>query len=189
MALNTRPNPLQDVPDRALVQLITTDGSEDAFRVLHRRHAPRLFAFALRLLGAESDAEDAVQEMWVKAVPQLAGFAWRSALQTWLIAILLNVCRDMLDRRGRWALVELRDEVMSTEHNGHPVDLERAIAALPHACRAVFILHDVEGFTHEEIAERMRIGVGTSKSQVFRARRALRRLLGNPEIEEAARGS
>jgi RNA polymerase sigma-70 factor (ECF subfamily) len=172
------------------VRLIADEGSEAAFRVLHRRYAPRLFRVAIRMLDTESDAEDALQEMWMRAVPRLAAFSWRSALPTWLTSILINVCRDVLDRRGRWVSVELDEEMVpvAARGMGEPVDLERAIAALPPGCRATFLLHDVEGFTHEEIAEQMGCSVGTSKSQLFRARRALRRLLNGAEVEETRHG-
>ena len=190
MAPDRASEAVPDVADEVLVRLVADEGSEAAFRVLHRRYAPRLYRVALRMLATESDAEDALQEMWMRAVPRLAAFSWRSALPTWLTSILINVCRDVLDRRGRWVSVELDDEVVPTEPRGvgEPLDLERAVAALPPGCRAVFILHDVEGFTHEEIAEQMGYAVGTSKSQLFRARRALRRLLSGAAVEETRHG-
>jgi RNA polymerase sigma-70 factor (ECF subfamily) len=180
------PDPLGDVGDDVLVRLVLADGSEMAFRALHRRHAPRAFRVAVRILGTESDAEDAVQEMWLRAVPRLKDFAWRSALGTWLTAIVVNVCREALSRRGRWNPVELEEHMLSTESTvaGEPLDLERAVASLPPGCRAAFILHDIEGFTHDEIAAQFGYTAGTSKSQVFRARRALRRLLADALIEE-----
>lgn len=191
MVLDREPDPLREVTDQVLVHLIAADKSEAAFRHLHRRHAPRLFRVALRMVGTEADAEDALQEMWVRAVPRLDSFSWRSSLSTWLTAVLINVCREILVRRGRWINVELDDDALSTDRNGggEPVDLERAIATLPPMCRAAFIMHDIEGFTHEEIATQMGWAAGTSKAQVFRARRALRPLLSGAAVEESRHGS
>jgi RNA polymerase sigma-70 factor (ECF subfamily) len=178
---------LRDVADEALVELVVGEGSEPAFRALHRRHAPRVYRVALRMLGAEADAEDAVQELWLRAVPKLGAFAWKSTLSTWLTGIVVNVCRETLERRGRWVMLELDEDVASDigRPTSEPIDLERAIGTLPAACRAAFILHDVEGFTHEEIAAQMGYTAGTSRTQVFRARRSLRRLLGDAAIENA----
>jgi RNA polymerase sigma-70 factor, ECF subfamily len=182
---------LGDASDEALVRLILEGGAEDAFRTLYRRYTPRLFRVAVRMLGAEADAEDVVQEAWLRAVPRLRGFEWRSALGTWLTAITVNLARDVLDRRGRWRMMEIDDLDLGFASHDQPdaIDLERAIAALPPGCRTVFVLHDVEGFTHEEIAEQLGCSPGTSKSQVFRARRALRRVLGGAVVEGPSNGS
>ncbi len=176
-----------DADDQALVRLVLAEGSEAAFRVLYRRHAPRVYRVMLRMLGSESDAEDALQETWLRATDRLSAFAWRSQLGTWLTAIAVNVARDVLDRRGRWVDVELEEQmiIMESAGTGEPIDMERAIALLPAGCRAVFVLHDIEGYTHEEIAAQLGYTDGTSKSQLFRARRALRRLLNEAEVEES----
>src|ERR1043165_9232741 len=86
-------------PDEELVRHVVANGSEPAFRVLYGRHSPRLFRLAIRLLGSESDAEDVIQEVWFRAVPRLPDFQWRSALGTWLCAIVVNLSRDVIDRR------------------------------------------------------------------------------------------
>jgi RNA polymerase sigma-70 factor (ECF subfamily) len=176
-----RPVRLQDASDRALVSVVLSDQSEEAYRHLYRRHTDRLYRLAWRMLGSEMDAEDVVQETWLRAVSQLAGFGWRSSLGTWLCGIALNVAREHLTLRGRWTDDESSDELarMDDDRDAQRLDIERAIATLPPACRAVFLLHDVEGFTHEEIAEQLGLSAGTSKTQVFRARRALRRLLAD----------
>ena len=136
-----------DADDQLLVRLVLAEGSEAAFRLLYRRHAPRVYRVMLRMLGSEADAEDALQETWIRASDRLAAFAWRSALGTWLIAIAVNVARDVLDRRGRWVDVELEEQMLFLETTAtiELMDLERAIALLPAGCRAVFVLHDIEG--------------------------------------------
>ncbi len=172
-------------PDRDLVQAILQDGDEGAFRELYRRHTNRLYATALRLLAhSEMDAEDAVQETWVRAVRELERFRWGAALSTWLIAILTNVARDQIRKTHRLAEQEFGPVELagSTAAPGDRVDLERAIALLPEGYRTVLVLHDVEGLTHEEIGAALGIAPGTSKSQLFSARRSMRALL-QPQVE------
>lgn len=164
-------------PDRALAEQVLA-GDEGAFRQLYRRHTPRLHQLALRLLGgAEADAEDVVQDAWIKAVEKLDTFRWESAFGTWLHAIVVNVSREALRRRGRRQETELPEQeppAPAPLERVEAMDLERAIAELPDGYRTVLVLHDVEGFTHEEIGEQLGIAAGTAKSQLFRARRAIR---------------
>lgn len=171
--------------DRALVDALLTRRDEAAFGALYDRHTPYLYRFALRLTGGRSDAaQDVVHDAWVAAVERLASFEGRSALRTWLAGFVVNGVRR--ERRGdaRLADVDLEpaddDPVLSNAHDR--LDLERAIAALPDRARHVFVLHDVEGWTHEAIAERLGIEAGTSKSQLSRARTLVRRRL-EPERE------
>ena len=157
-------------------------GDEAAFRSLYRRHTPRLLQLAQRLLGGDdAEAEDVIQDTWIKAVEKLETFRWESELSTWLHSIALNVSREALRRRGGRREVEWpeNDEPAAAQplERLEPVDLERAIAALPSGYRAVLVLHDVEGHTHEAIAEQLGVTPGTTKSQLFRARRAVRALL------------
>ena len=176
------------IPDRALADEVLQDQSEQAFRVLYRRHTPRLYQMVLRLLGgSDMDAEDAVQETWVRAADHLARFEWRSSFNTWLVSIGLNVAREFLRRQKRVDFVDTGPEwepVARGVAHGERMDLERAIACLPAGYRTVLVLHDVEGFTHPEIGELLGVTSGTSKSQLFAARRAMRILL-EPELEQA----
>ena len=180
---------LTAVGDRQLAARVLA-GDETAFRSLYRRHTPRLLQLALRLLaGDEAEAEDVVQDTWIKAVEKLDTFRWESELSTWLHAIALNVTREALRRRGGRREVEWpEDDEPATAPPLElldPVDLERAIAALPSGYRTVLVLHDVEGHTHEAIAVQLGVTPGTTKSQLFRARRAVRALLV-PETEGRA---
>jgi RNA polymerase sigma-70 factor (ECF subfamily) len=172
---------LAETTDRDLANALLRDGDEDAFRELYARHTGRLYQFVLRMLaGAEVEAEDVVQETWLRAVERLDGFRWESQLSTWLTGIGINLCRDRLRKRGRE--VDAKEgtvtPVVAPAVHEERIDLERAIALLPAGYREVLILHDVEGFTHGEIGERLGIAEGTSKSQLFFARRTMRRLLG-----------
>jgi RNA polymerase sigma factor (sigma-70 family) len=151
-------------------------GDEAAFRELYRLHTPRLFAVTLRLLSRRADAEDAVQEAWLRAMRGLGGFREESSFGTWLTGIGIRCGLEMLRKRNP-VIVTLREPSVDPAPDV-TVDLERAIAGLPDGYRAVLVLHDIEGRTHEEIARLLEIEAGTSKSQLFHARRVLRARLG-----------
>ena len=163
--------------DRELIRRILSQGDEQAFRRVHDRHAPRLHRLAANLAaGSSIDSQDLVQEMWMRAVARLPSFEWRSSLVTWLSGILVNLFRESQRSDRRMPLVELGDEETEWPAPPDPTDrleLERAVASLAPGARTVLVLHDVEGYTHEEIAEFLSISAGTSKSQLCRARRAV----------------
>ena len=154
------------------------DRDEAAFRALFQRHTPAIYLLVLRFLGrAGRHAEDVVQETWVRAASALGGFSWRSSLRTWLLGIAVNCCREVLRSASRddpSAGTAAADPWSPPSQGPEKIDLERAIRELPDGYREVFILHDVEGLTHEEIGGRLGIDAGTSKSQLSRARSALR---------------
>lgn len=161
--------------DLALVERFLRGRGEDAFRALYRAHAPALFALALRLTGGDrGEAEDLVQESWVRALSALRTFRGQSALRSWLCGVLVNVRRGRM--RVDWRTVDAPDvePLANTTGRDDAIDLERAIAALPDGAREVYVLHDVHGYTHREIAELLGIVDGTSKSQLNRARFLLR---------------
>jgi RNA polymerase sigma-70 factor (ECF subfamily) len=152
-------------------------GDESSFRVLYRRHTPAMYGVALRLLARRQDAEDAVQEAWLRAVRGLPGFRWESALRTWLVGIAVR-CALEVGRRQRPQPPEPDTDLLSAAPSGDlSLDLEAAIAGLADGYRQVLVLHDVEGYTHAEIAALLGVDEGTSKSQLSRARRILRRWL------------
>ena len=153
---------------------------ESAFRELYRRHTPVLFALALRLSGEVAVASDAVHDTWIRGVDSLDTFEWRSSLRTWLTSILLNRLREIARHDAR--LVDLDEDLQTTEteslpHDIDAMDLEWALAMLPAGYKQVLVLHDIEGFKHREIADLLGIDVGTSKSQLTRARRVVRETL------------
>jgi RNA polymerase sigma-70 factor (ECF subfamily) len=178
--------PADESPDELLVGLIIESRSPRAFQTLYRRHATRIYRLARRLVTDEMDAEDVVQETWVRALERLPDFRWRSRLGTWLCGIAVNVARELLERRGRWRSVELDpgDATTAPARIAESLDLDDAIARLPPGARAAFLLHDVEGFTHEEIGTQLGWTAGTSKTQLFRARRALRVMLSRGQHQE-----
>lgn len=173
--------------DRELADLIVERGDEAAFRILYRRHSPRVFQFVLRLVGGNvAEAEDVTQETWMRAARALGGFRWESAFSSWVSGIALNRVRE-LARKQKRSLVEVDGEwemPVVPQDAGRRIDLERALELLPPGFRTVLVLHDVEGFTHREIGQRLGITDGTSKSQLHGARKAMRRLL-NVGLETA----
>jgi RNA polymerase sigma-70 factor (ECF subfamily) len=163
-------------------------GDLGAFEEIYRAHSGRLFSVACRLLGNSADAEDLLQETFLAAHRKLDTFRGESALGTWLYRLATNLCLDHLrSRAGRSRQVtdRLDDEpgLQDVSSGGLAdrtvtrMDLERALARLPDGCRAAFVLHDIEGLEHREVAEVMGIAEGTSKSQVHKARLRLRTLL------------
>jgi RNA polymerase sigma-70 factor (ECF subfamily) len=166
--------------DRELADRVVADGDEAAFEALYRRHGPTVFRFLLRLSGGDAvEAEDLMQETWVKAARALAHFEWKSAFRTWVMGIAMNQYRELTRRTGRRiTVVEGEWDVPSeATEPSFRIDLERALQLLPPGFRTVLVLHDVEGFTHREIGEQLGIDDGTSKSQLHQARKAMRRLL------------
>ena len=163
-------------------------GEPAAYEELYRAHSARLYSLLLRMLGGAEDAEDLLQEVFLQAYRKLDGFRGESSLGTWLYRLAVNQCLDYL--RGRQnrmakATASLDDDDAAEPAAAQPVvpaaisriDLERAIARLPEGCRLAFVLHDVEGFAHHEVASLLGISEGTSKSQVHKARLKLRAIL------------
>jgi RNA polymerase sigma-70 factor (ECF subfamily) len=151
-------------------------GDESAFRALYRLHTPRAFAIVMRMLAwRRAEAEDVVQEAWLRTAAGLARFRGDSAFGTWFTGIAIRCAHECLRRRplagdaDTGGLLATRDGPRELA-----LDLERGIAALPDGYRTVLVLHDVHGYTHGEIARLLDIDEGTSKSQLSRARRAVR---------------
>jgi RNA polymerase sigma-70 factor (ECF subfamily) len=164
-------------------------GDQGAFAALYRAHVGRVYALCLRLEGDAARAEELVQDVFVRAWEKLDGFRGESAFGTWLHRLAVNVVlgdRRSAWRRSRVVLAGGGSEETAMEAWTAPapagagaeaIDLERAVASLPAGARTVFVLHDVEGYRHEEIAAMTGIAEGTSKAQLFRARRLLRERL------------
>jgi len=172
--------------DEALLGRLARTGDARAFATLYERHTRALYSTALRITGDPDVAADMVHDTWVRAVESLHRFAHRSTLRTWLTGILIN-CQRERDRLRRHDSVDddvSIDEIVDATSTSpldasqvDRIDLDAAIAALPPGFRQVLVLHDVEGFTHEEIADMLGLVAGTSKSQLARARVRLRTFL------------
>jgi len=174
------PESRENLVDRA------ASGEVDAFEELYRENAGRVYLLCLRMCGDPSLAEELAQEAFIRAWQKLGSFRGDSAFSTWLHRVTVNVVLG--DRRStarREAHVKpARDDFpvdlsASEPSPGRALDLERSIAALPDGARAVFVLHDVEGYRHKEIARLIGVAEGTSKAQLHRARKLLRKALAS----------
>jgi RNA polymerase sigma-70 factor, ECF subfamily len=172
--------------DVVLIDRLARDRDGRAFELLYRRHTPAVYSTAVRLTTDTDAAQDIVHDAWVRAIESLDRFSNRSSFRTWLTGILINCHRERSRQQRREVAecdVSLDDVVDATGDEPldgrriDPFDLEAAIAALAPRFREVFVLHDIEGFTHEEIATMLGLVPGTSKSQLTRARRRVRALL------------
>ncbi len=179
---------LPDRPDVALSDSEAADvalaasGDAQAFERLYRLHVVRIHSLARRMIGFE-EADEVTQDVFVRAWEKLGSFKGRSTFGTWLYRLATNL---MLGRRaaiGRERSRYATKEGVLDNMQGSPVrpelaiDFEQAIGRLPNGARQVFVLHDVEGFKHDEIGEMLGVSAGTSKAQLHRARMRLRQYL------------
>jgi RNA polymerase sigma-70 factor (ECF subfamily) len=170
-------------PDPELVRRAQS-GEREAFDALYRRNAERIYAVCLRMTGDVASAERLTQDAFVRAWQKLGSFRGESAFSSWLHRLAVNVVLEEGRRnRRRWSRVEIMADPGALE-SAPPardadvgMDLERAIASLPPGARAVLVLHDIEGYKHEEIARLTGTAIGTTKAQLHRARRLLRERL------------
>lgn len=158
-------------------------GDQGAFEQLYREHAGRIFALCLRLCGDRQAAVELTQDTFVRAWEQLGTFRGESAFSTWLHSLAVNVVLGARRRESRYRERVVADDAevqaaqSPTRDPGDRVDLERAIAKLPEGARTALVLHDIEGYTHDEIARKLGLSPGTSKAQLHRARKLLREAL------------
>ncbi len=175
-----------DAGEDAALARRAAGGDVAAFEQLYRRHHRRVHGVIARLVGqAGSRAEDLTQEAFVRAWQALPSFRFESAVSTWLHRLAVNTAlMELRSRRSRPLQDDDEDalDTLSTpDTSGHALlgrDLERAVATLPPRARAVLVLHDVEGWKHEEIAAELGMAVGSSKAQLHRARGLLRTRIG-----------
>lgn len=160
-------------------------GDERALRQLWTQHAPRIDAVVRRLAGDPDLAADIAQDVWMQIFRALPSFRGDAQFATWAHRIAVNRTLNALRRVRRVEKLELviEDDTVSVEMDSDRAfladSIEQAMQRLPPGARMVFVLHDVEGYTHEAIAEELGITSGASKSQLFKARAKLRRLLAH----------
>ena len=159
-------------------------GDDGAFESLYRAHVGRVHALCLRLAADAETASELTQDVFVRAWEALSTFRGESAFSSWLHRLTINVFLGQRRAAGRRERrVFAIDDPSSLETPGEiappgaSLDLDHAIARLPEGARTVFVLHDVEGYQHGEIARMTGVAEGTSKAQLFRARRLLREAL------------
>lgn len=177
-------------------------GDAEAFETLYHLHKRRVYSLCLRMTGNTAAAEDLTQEAFLQLFRKIATFRGESAFSTWLHRMSVNVVLMQLRKKGL-AVVPLEDTFESEEESAPRKEpgaddirlagsidrlrLKRAIEDLPHGYRTIFLLHDVEGYEHNEIASIVGCSIGNSKSQLHKARMKLRDLLRSSSAEKASK--
>ena len=164
-------------------------GEARAMEMLYHQYKRRVFGMAHRIVGAD-DAEEVAQEVFVRVYRGLAAFRGDSALSTWIYRLTVNAALSYLARRGRRqeipvddTLAEVAAPPVAERDPGLAARIETALGQLPAGYRAILVLHDVEGLSHEECAEILECRVGTCKSQLHKARARMRELLGTIGVQ------
>jgi RNA polymerase sigma-70 factor (ECF subfamily) len=174
-------------------------GDAEAFEVLYNLHKRRVYSLCLRMTANAAEAEDLTQEAFMHLFRKIATFRGESAFSTWLHRMAVNVVLMQLRKKGL-AVVPLEDDIETEEETPKKdfgaqdlalegsidrLRLQNAIGKLPPGYRSIFVLHDVEGYEHNEIAEIVGCSIGNSKSQLHKARMKLRELLRTRRAEKA----
>jgi RNA polymerase sigma-70 factor (ECF subfamily) len=189
--LNTNRTPASKAASDAQLIARAQRGDEEAFAALFEAHKRRVYSLCLRMTGNTAEAEDLTQEAFLQLYRKISTFRGESAFSTWLHRLAVNVVLMHLRKKGlqQISLDEVdtsQDEPVKRDYGSDDrrltgsvdrIGLQHAIADLPPGYRAVFVLHDVEGYEHNEIAEIMKCSVGNSKSQLHKARMKLRERL------------
>jgi RNA polymerase sigma-70 factor (ECF subfamily) len=171
-------------PERELVES-ARNGDLAAYEELHHKYVGKVYGLCLRMVSDPTRAEELTQDAFVKAWQKLSAFKGKSSFYTWLHRISVNQCLGHLRSKKLWSDRIKAGDAEILERQAEPaqpdptkvLDLESAIASLPVSGRAVFLLYDVEGYKHREIAELLGIATGTSKALLHRARLSLRKAL------------
>jgi len=196
----TRPTQTGELTEAEAIRR-AQQGDAAAFERIYRLHGRRVYALCLRMVGNTAEAEDLAQEAFLQLFRKIATFRGESAFSTWLHRLSVNVVLMRL-RKKTLAATSLDERNESDEESsgarkdiGGPdlrlsgsvdrVNLERAVQRLPPGYRSIFVLHDVQGYEHNEIASIMKCSIGNSKSQLHKARMRLRELLHEDERDRA----
>jgi RNA polymerase sigma-70 factor (ECF subfamily) len=168
---------LPDNPSDAQLAEGCKRGNLRAFEHLYSLHAPRMKSLAFHFLGSRADAEDAVQEAFLKVHRAVQGFDGHSSLATWIYRILLNCCYDAIRKRQRRSEDAAPAQLASDPKLPLKIAVERALTTLNERQRTVFLMFEVEGLKHSEIAAILEVPEGTSRSWLFEAKCRLKRIL------------
>ncbi len=159
-------------------------GDPKAFEQLYHENVGRVYAVCLRICADRTRAEELTQDVFVRTWTMLPSFRGESAFSSWLHRLAVNVVLvDLRSQRRRTARVQTAQDLEQYDSPddvaplGTAMDLDDAIAKLPPQARAIFVLHDIDGYKHEEIAEQLGLAVGTTKAQLHRARKLLKEVL------------
>ena len=193
----TRRSEIGELSEADAIRL-AQQGNAEAFERIYRLHNRRVYALCLRMVSNPAEAEDLTQEAFLQLFRKIATFRGESAFTTWLHRLSVNVVLMKL-RRKTLAETSLEEETEPDEETGGPrkdiggpdllltgsvdrVHLQRAIAELPPGYKSVFVLHDIQGYEHNEMAQIMNCSIGNSKSQLHKAKMKMRKLLLPPAI-------
>jgi len=155
----------------------------DEFAEIYESNKARIYSTAYRMLGNSADAEDVVQDVFIKAYRKLDSFEGRSQVSTWLYRIAINRCLDILRKRKRQQTAPLDEAMGAVAKQSNVMKLiEGMVPSLPTGYRTVFVLHDIQGLKHFEIAKMLHITEGACKSQLHKARLMMRKKL-KPYLE------
>ena len=199
-----------DLPEAEAIRL-AQQGDAAAFERIYRLHSSRVYALCLRMVGNTTEAEDLTQEAFLQLFRKIQTFRGESAFSTWLHRLSVNIVLMRL-RKKKLAETSLEETTEPDEETGGPrkevggpdlqlsglidrVNLQRAVDQLPQGYKSVFVLHDIQGYEHHEIAEILGCSIGNTKSQLHKARTRLRALLqeaareGTRRKRRAARGT
>ena len=196
----TRPTEVRELGEAEAIRR-AQQGDAEAFERIYRLHNRRVYALCLRMVGNTAEAEDLTQEAFLQLFRKIGTFRGESAFSTWLHRLAVNVVLMRL-RKKTLAATSLDEATEPDEDAGGPrkdiggpdlrlsgsvdrVNLERAVEQLPPGYRSIFVLHDVQGYEHNEIAVIMNCSIGNSKSQLHKARMRLRELLQEAERSRA----
>lgn len=185
MTALTVPDPRRRVSERHLIERVI-QGDARAQREMYEAHVDRVYRLAYRLAGEDELARDFTQLTFIRAFEKIGDFRFESSLATWLhtigVSIALNGLRKVKTARNREAPIEAASSIGSNTRESEPdlkVRLAAAVDSLSEKYRTVFLMHDVEGFTHEEIGAALGIPPGTSKTRLFQGRAKLREALAD----------
>ncbi len=160
-------------------------GDHDAFAEIYRIHVGRVYGICSRILGDRSRSEEVTQQVFIRLWMKIALFRGESSFSSWLHRLALNVALNEVKASASIQDSSLDDPAIKSASQGNcsretKMDLERAIAGLPTGARVVFVLHEIEGLNHKDIADKLGLSNGTSKAQLSRARKLLREALERP---------
>ncbi|WP_081366555.1 RNA polymerase sigma factor [Alteromonas mediterranea] len=158
-------------------------GDKHAFRALYDEHIGRVYALCYRLTGEKGMAEDAAQEVFIQLWRKLNNFDGQSQFSTWLHSVTANITISYMRKQKGWVqrmfnLESSGINEMTAQSSSTDIDLEALVIRLPERARMVFVLHALEGYRHEDIANMLNMAVGSSKAQFFRAKQLLKGFMG-----------
>ena len=169
---------MSQLKDKLLISSFLLTRSEYVFKQLYRTYSADIYRLIFFMTNRDKESsEDILQETWIRAIENLAAFKHNASLKTWLCGIAINCCREF-NRKKKFYVSSFADIPVDTQISLEAkLDIIKALSFLPDGYKEILILHDLEGMKHKEISVLLGITEGTSKSQLFNARRSIKKLL------------